>query len=423
MESAGLLTTYLNFDSDEINQLSEMRTSEYHNGSKSEVELDPDDQVIDRRPGTPFRSWLPSAPLGDSSLAAVTDFHSPHHPGSPGPFFNISQTRHSHLVSLLSKCRGKIPNFTLPSRHALTRYLTSFWETFHPQMPFIHLPTTSFEDFSLEEILGFSSMGAQYRFEHRVAETLFFAGQALVLDKIRNIEGETTTRTSYLRRQRSYGLRSVEWSITRSISSSISTAEQGNDCFEAELCRQNSLVGIVRSSLTLMAYSAWESPGLVEESMRLRNVVIECLEKLGMRETNTSATSDTWVDWARAECCRRAQLVAYCFVHTLGLAYNHPPAVMASNILLRLPCATVEWGSATEEEWKAQHATSIPQMSYKEALSLLLRNRRGPSERPLLTPLGSYMVLHGLIQQIDLLRELSELKVRGSSVNGYEEIE
>ncbi|KAJ5138185.1 hypothetical protein N7526_004418 [Penicillium atrosanguineum] len=62
-------------------------------------------------------------------------------------------------------------------------------------------------------------------------------------------------------------------------------------------------------------------------------------------------------------------------------------------------------------------------MSYKEALSLLLRNRRDSSEMPVLTSLGSYMILHGLIQQIDLLRELSELKVEGSSVNGYEEIE
>jgi hypothetical protein len=172
-----------------------------------------------------------------------------------------------------------------------------------------------------------------------------------------------------------------------------------------------------------MAYSAWESPGFVQESMKLRSVVIECLEKLGMRETNIVPTSDTWEEWARAECCRRAQLVAYCFVYTLGLAYNHPPAVIARNVLLRLPCDSAEWDSATEEEWKFRHATSMPQMSYREALSLLLSNRCGSSNRPILTPLGSYMVLHGLIQQIYFMRELSELKARGSSVNGYEEIE
>ncbi|CAG8123792.1 unnamed protein product [Penicillium salamii] len=159
MDSAGLLTTYLNFDSDEINHLSEEQISELHNRSDSEED--------DYHPGTPFRSWLPSAPLGNSSLATVKDFHSPHTPLSLSPFFNISRTRHSHIISLLSRCREKIPDFILPSRHALTRYLTSFWETFHPQMPFIHLPTTSFEEFSLEEILGYSSMGAQYRFEQK----------------------------------------------------------------------------------------------------------------------------------------------------------------------------------------------------------------------------------------------------------------
>jgi hypothetical protein len=67
-------------------------------------------------------------------------------------------------------------------------------------MPFIHLPTTSFEEFSLEEILGYASMGAQYRFERRAAESLFFAGQALVLDKIRSIGTEATTGFSNLQR-------------------------------------------------------------------------------------------------------------------------------------------------------------------------------------------------------------------------------
>ncbi|KAJ5741000.1 hypothetical protein N7493_000872 [Penicillium malachiteum] len=415
MDSAGLLTTYLNFDSDEINNLSEEHNSEYHNISDSERD--------DHHPGTPFRSWLPSAPLGDSSLATVKDFHSPHNTLSVTPFFNISRARHSHVLSLLSKCREKIPDFILPSRHALTRYLTSFWETFHPQMPFIHLPTTSFEELSLEEILGYSSMGAQYRFERRAAESLFFAGRALVLDKIRDIGTEPTSCSLHLKRPGNSRLSLDECSIGGPILSSGPIREYGPGCPEVELFRQTTLVGILRSSLTLMAYSAWESSGFVQESMRLRNVVIECLEKLGMQETNIILTSDTWKEWARTECCRRAQLVAYCFVHTLGLAYNHPPAVMARNILLRLPCGSAEWGSATEEEWKFQHATSLPQMSYKEALSLLLSNRCGSSESPVLTPLGSYMVLHGLIQQIYLLRELSELKVRGSSVNGYEEIE
>ncbi|KAJ5729563.1 uncharacterized protein N7483_004071 [Penicillium malachiteum] len=410
MDSAGLLTTHLNFDSEEINHLSIEQIPEYHHRLDSEPELDPDHQIDEHHSGTPFRSWLPSAPLGDSSTATVKDFHSPHHPRSTSPFFNISQARHSHIVSLLSKCQDKIPTFILPSRHALTRYLTSFWETFHPQMPFIHLPTANFADFSLEEILGYSSMGAQYRFEHRAAESLFFAGQALVLEKVTNIRNEVTTNTSYLQKPGNPSLPPSQWSIDSQIPFSTPISEHGQSSPKKELFRQNTLVGILRASLTLMAYSAWESSSLVQESMRLRIIVIECLEKLGMREASIRPTSGTWVGWARAESCRRAQLVAYCFVHTLGLAYNHPPAIMARNILLLLPCDSTEWESATQEEWESRHATSIPQMSYKEALSLLLRNRYKSPERPVLTPLGSYMVLHGLIQHIYFLRELSELK-------------
>ncbi len=50
-------------------------------------------------------------------------------------------------------------------------------------MPFIHCPTWRLPERSLELILGIAAIGAQYCFERRVSERLFYAGKALFMEE------------------------------------------------------------------------------------------------------------------------------------------------------------------------------------------------------------------------------------------------
>jgi hypothetical protein len=56
----------------------------------------------------------------------------------------------------------------------------------------------------------------------------------------------------------------------------------------------------------------------------------------------------------------------------------------------------------------ARKAISKPQLYFKEALSFLLDHKTEPARLdPIPTPLGNYVLLHGLIQRIHIVRDLS----------------
>ena len=101
------------------------------------------------------------------------------------PPFRVTEDQRSRLAFYLSSFRDVVDvDFQLPSRHALTRYLTSYFQGFHLHMPFIHPQTWRILDTPLELILAVATVGAQYSFEHRVSERLFQAGKAILLRRL-----------------------------------------------------------------------------------------------------------------------------------------------------------------------------------------------------------------------------------------------
>jgi hypothetical protein len=76
---------------------------------------------------------------------------------------------------------------------------------------------------------------------------------------------------------------------------------------------------------------------------------------------------------------------------------------------MRLPCSTKEWTANNAVEWEAAQRDRGPQqLFFQDALTLLLQKSRStvPLE-PIPAPLGNYMLLHGLLQRIHIVSELS----------------
>jgi hypothetical protein len=92
-----------------------------------------------------------------------------------------------------------------------------------------------------------------------------------------------------------------------------------------------------------------------------------------------------------------------------SVAYNVYPALRSSEIHLRLPSSTREWVASNAAQWQsAQGAVPSKQLFFQDALSRLLRKSENTVELdPIPTPLGNYVLLHGLLQRIHLVRELS----------------
>ncbi|RHZ61325.1 uncharacterized protein CDV56_105916 [Aspergillus thermomutatus] len=361
-------------------------------------------QMRGSRDDSPFRSWLPSVPPGDQSLGTVSDHEPPQTATNYSPL-KVSEEQRLRLATSLEEFRHLIPDFVLPSRHTLTRYLTSFFEGFHTHLPFIHLPTLRINERAPELILAFLTVGAQYRLEHRNAERLFYASKAILLHRLSK-EAQPSTGGSYSNSIQ-MPLSSVPGAFHQQAPSSIPLPLGNAPGWSAWRQIEN-----IRTLLVLMGFASWEGPELVQEAFGLQHLLVRCLREFGLTENIAVTPRHSpmhWHEWAEDESVRRTRLVSFCFVHVHSIAYNIYPVLRSSEVHLRLPCSTQEWKATTASEWEAaQKEVGSQQLFFQDALALLLQKSRTPVMLdPIPSPLGNYILLHGLLQRIHLVSELS----------------
>lgn len=294
-------------------------------------------------------------------------------------------------------------DFKFPSRHALTRHVTSFFEGFHSHMPFIHVPTWRIAERSPELVLAISAIGSQYCFEHRNSERLFYAGKTILLERLRHQSDRFGPKTrSYL------GLPYHGIVLQNPQSQSLGVDRDWGSWDTIET---------VRALILLMGYATWEPKvSLLQEAFTLQGLLAQVLRDIGLSESNKpdvgydqSSPQAAWQVWVERESTRRAKLIAFSFLHTHSLAYNVYPVLRSNEMNLRLPCSTREWKAPTPQLWlDARRDTPKEQLFFQDALSMLLRKADGTSALdPLPTPLANYLLLHGLLQRIYIVRDLS----------------
>ncbi|KAK6004827.1 hypothetical protein QM012_007606 [Aureobasidium pullulans] len=347
----------------------------------------PSSMDVRTRAGSPFSSWLPSAPTKDRTTDNVCDISNPRAVDPEARRFDVTEEQRTKLEHAISLSLHIIdPTFRLPSRHSLTRYIKSFFGGFHLHMPFIHVPTWRLEDHPIEVIFGIAAIGAQYCFEKRAAEQLFFAGKALIMYKLADAPDTSGSHT---------------------------VAENDGHRLNS-ISNKTSSIEIIRALLTLMGYATWDpKPAMVRQSFALQETLTQYLRSEGLHEMETSSATlpldQEWHSWITEESSRRTKLVAFSFLHTHSIAYDVYPPLRSNEVGLRLPCSTLEWSASSAVSWNAaRRAISKPQLYFKEALSFLLDQKNEPARLdPIPTPLGNYVLLHGLIQRIHIVRDLS----------------
>ncbi|KAL1854833.1 hypothetical protein Daus18300_011349 [Diaporthe australafricana] len=363
------------------------------------------------RPGTPFSSWLPSAPTGNRISETLPDSN-PRSVDTDSQPYRISEEQRLRLNASIETFRDILdPNFKFPSRHALTRYMTSFFEGFHSHMPFIHTPTWRISEHSVELVLGVAAVGAQYCFEHRISERLFHAGKTILMQRLARESDRFGPKTgSFLH------LHSLSPQQQQREPRGATTQERDWGPWEP--------IETVRALIALMGYATWEpSVQLVQEALALQALLAQILREIGLHEEDlpqcpaaadqhatAASPTEAWHAWVRQESVRRAKLIAFSFMHTHSIAYNVYPVLRSNEVGLRLPCSTGEWKAQTAPQWQAARRDTAgkQQLLFQDALSLLLRNTDGTAPLdPIPTPLGNYMLLHGLLQRIYIVRDLS----------------
>ncbi|KAF2134435.1 hypothetical protein P153DRAFT_427136 [Dothidotthia symphoricarpi CBS 119687] len=344
--------------------------------------------------GTPFSTWLPSAPADDQVHLRTEPEEKIREKRANNGTYNVTEEHRNFMILLLESLPSPISKFEIPSRHTLTRYITAFFGGFHSHFPFIHAPTYKPSSSPLELTLSMCAAGAQYCFERRSSERLFRIAKAIVLERLRQ-------------KQVYFGSQILAFTASTDIipQESATVSRHWGPWLPLDLAK---------TLLILVGFATWEKEDLLQQAFALRGLLVQILRDIGLKEDDHNSGGSTsrsakWDEWVQRESTRRTKLVAYCYINVHSIAYNTHPLLWSSELHLRLPCCTLTWQAPSATQWTAlQREGKEEQMPFQQALSILLQGTTDlGSVLPIPSPIGNYILLHALIQRIHVVRELS----------------
>ncbi|KAE8418361.1 hypothetical protein BDV36DRAFT_161311 [Aspergillus pseudocaelatus] len=304
--------------------------------------------------------------------------------------WNVTPSQHALLLENIEQFRAVLPEFVLPSRHALTRFISGYFDGFHNHLPFIHLPTFKVVECAPEFILSIAAVGAQYRFESHVGLSLFDAAKAVSMEQAR-------------RRTRKYS--------EEVVGSRLANPLHPRPSYTLSEKSKWARLQTVRALLLLIVFATWDDdPELLREAIGFQTVLAGCLRESTFTEHTNITTVGNWHEWARIEGDRRIKLVVFCYLTLQAIVYDIPPTILNDEIQLRLPCSSIQWNAKSAGEWsRAGRSAEDCQPLFQDALASLLRK---PCEIPasqtyFASPLGNFVLIHALLQRLFMVQQLA----------------
>ncbi|KAL3419422.1 hypothetical protein PVAG01_09644 [Phlyctema vagabunda] len=287
------------------------------------------------------------------------------------PMWNI---RFEDYPSIRAKLNKFLPvlgsKFSLPSRHALNRFIEGFVTGFAVKFPFVHLPSFTPKTCAFELLLAIAAIGAQYRFEATI-----MAREAI-----------------------------------RSLGFEDSFPNPGETACEA---LRSGRLQTIQALLILSAMAAWGTRSLSKAVTALQGQAASLIREENLPTESSlecsiesSTESSTWARAMAIEETRRTVLVGYCLFNLQMIACNSPPSILTSEVYLKLPISAEEWEARDPAEWELirQDREQDPQLfqaCYKELFSLdpIMTTVSGISS------LGYHVLIHTVAQKVFIIRQ------------------
>ena len=359
--------------------------------------------------GSPLPSVRPDARASTRNHAAR-----PEHISRPLQGWKISKEDYLKIQNNLSPFLAVLPkDFSLPSRHSMSRYLEGCVKGLLEHMPLLHVPTWHATSAQPDLLLAMAAIGALFRFEGHMAVTLFYAAKATLMYQLQTRKDRQAEEALTQSSRRCTGSSTMSPKLIRD---SLSSQDNATNFIHQDRDTRGSRLQTMQAILSLMVLGSWGPKELVTEAIAFQSLVAELAREDGLasdqdgdleiaqeRDGNTA-----WAEWARAESLRRTKLTAYTFVDLQSVAYNVPPAILTSEMQILLPAPHEEWNAKTSEAWNEVHrASNIAQTTFAEAFRSLFRsNEAGDSTPPLpSSAIGNYALIFALLQCIYYLRQ------------------
>ncbi len=302
--------------------------------------------------------------------------------------------------------------FRLPSRLSLARYIRAYIAGFHEHLPFLHIPSMSFQETFVELLLAMAAVGAQYCFEPERGVELFHAARAIATERIRRRDATVASA------QRDSGLENLPCSAgnTDFAQTGSHTANgplglpSSNEPGAAALGAGTNLMQSAQALLILMAMATWANHGeILREALAIQSVLASIVREDGLDDQRPEQGVMSWERWVRRETAMRTKYTVFCFFNLHCIVYDIPPLILSSEINMKLPSGAAEFRADTMAKWQEARSKSTEPSQFQSALrQLFLRDGHGDSERH--SSLSNYILVHALVQNIFFVRQAARYR-------------
>jgi hypothetical protein len=234
---------------------------------------------------------------------------------------------------------GALPeNFQIPATAALNRYLSTYFNLYHPHLPFLHQQSFKPTSAPTPLLLAVLSIGALYTFERDHAFMLHVGSKVLVNQFLQHKEN-----------------------------------------FDSRKCP----LWLMQSTLLNMVFESWSGdPKGLEWTCSIKSLLANMVAgnryQLKLRTEARQGTRPSREEWVEDESCRRTYYAVYIFFGMLTLTFNHTPAMSFDEFdNLELPSSESLWNmeAADEETWRRSIAAASS-MTVREAHDFLFQGEQ-----------------------------------------------
>ena len=307
-----------------------------------------------------------------------------------------------------STVHGKTDGPLLPETHDLQRYVSAYLTYFHPHLPFLHTATLSFDataftsditscttSFSQRTVVGgggslilaMAAIGALYEHDVKVSKDLAEMAMSMIqlylqehrqAEKVNSVGGNTVGIEM--------NSRNTPLWLVQAMLLTVIYGHNSGDKLAAGIANTHcaALMSLARGADLVKPTSSTELPATFSPNTNEPSMLHD--DPVGWNGYISHPSLDLekeWRSWKVAEERKRTLYAIFIFSSLLVSAYNNAPAIMNSEILLKLPCDEQLWNANSAESWRSiGGSTSQPKdVSFANALSTLLSASQGSPQR------------------------------------------
>jgi hypothetical protein len=331
------------------------------------------------------QSLLPLATITDSTrqvllaaLAQCTPFG-----GRKYPFPATSSPLSPHFPgrsnSVSDGSRG------LPSTQDLQRYIGAYIRYFHPHLPFLHIPTLSFDvpGYSNDGshtaglvggrgclITSMAAIGALYELEHSQSKELFELAKKMIQLYLEERRKADVRKADHRKAGVDHGARLPENSVHTPVwlvQAMLLNVVYGHNCGDK-------IAGDIASTHCAALVSLARAADLLKpQNLQAPN---QQQDAGYWGSDEVPEDQQEWYSWKAMEERKRTLYAVFILSSLLVSAYNHAPALTNSEIMLDLPCDEEFWAADSASSFYAKGGARMAdhnQVTFHDALGELLR--------------------------------------------------